>query len=57
MILDQVNLEKLGKSYDQCGNRTKVHVRCDYCGREFMREKRQIVVSSECSHPLKRVGF
>lgn len=47
MILDQVNLEKLGKSYDQCGNRTKVYVRCDYCGREFMREKRQIVVSNK----------
>ena len=47
MILDEVNLEKLGKSYEQCGNRTKVHVRCDYCGLEFMREKRQIAISNK----------
>lgn len=47
MILDELNLKKLGKSYEQCGNRTKVHVRCDYCGADFMREKRQIVISNK----------
>jgi hypothetical protein len=47
MILDEVNLKELGKSYEQSGNRTKVHVRCDYCGIEFMREKRQIAVSNK----------
>lgn len=47
MILDNLNLTILGKSYEECGNRTKVHVRCDYCGIEFMREKRQIEVSNK----------
>ena len=42
MILDDLNLVNLGMTYQECPNRLKVHVRCDYCGIDFTRVKKSI---------------
>lgn len=42
MIRDDLNLELIGSSYEDCTIRTKVHIQCDYCGSTFTRVKKSV---------------
>lgn len=42
MILDCKNIEEFGKTFEFCTIRTKVWLKCDYCGTEFQRDKKSI---------------
>ena len=40
MILDDQNLLFLGRLYKDLPIRSKIHLSCDYCGKNFTREKK-----------------
>jgi hypothetical protein len=44
MILDKMNTEELGKTFEECKTMTKVYLKCDYCSEIIYRLKAITIV-------------